>query len=256
MPVQPMTVRSMPHDDSTLSAPSTFPVRPVAIGLVVLGVATCVIALVATLPASLVVQLLKIAPGAPATGTVWSGETNLENGDRISWRSDPLGSLLSFNLQSTVSVTGELTQLDGRLSAGGGGVTISGIKGVADWSLVRTALPDLALDCDIGIRFQDTTVVIDSGALAISGNATSSAGTCRAGNSDQSFEAPAAQMVATTTNGASRIGVALASDPSASLFDISIGAEGQLRATVEPLALNLVPGANASGPIVYEMRAR
>lgn len=228
----------------------------VAIGLGVLAAVSFAVVLVATLPATLVARSLKLDPSVPISGTVWSGRAVLPGGDRVEWRGDALASILSLGMKASVSVTGELTDLNARLSTSGSAVTLSNMTGVAGWSLVHSLWPGMGLDCDVGIRFNDVTIVAQERATYVSGHASGSAGTCTGAGAQKSFEIAATEAIASTTNGTSQIRIALASDAAALLADLALGAAGDIKVTAQPLALKLVPGANASGPLVYEMRAR
>ncbi len=178
----------------------------------------------------------------------------MTNGDRVSWNTNPLTSALSFSLQSDLHISGDLTRLKGRVSATAGKIAISDLSGVAAWSLLRTAIPDLRMDCDLGVRLQAASITLANDRAAVSGNASTSAGTCRIDDTAKAFEAPATTATATTVAKGSRVSVALASDPAALLAEVMLDAAGDVKATVQPLALKLIPGANASGPVEYEMR--
>ena len=255
MSLQPTTNWPASHDEMGASSPPTFAAKPIAIGLALLGVATFVIAMIATLPATLIARSFKLEPAAAVNGTVWSGDANLVGGDRVSWTADALGSLSSLSVQADLSVTGELTQLNARMSMRGDAIVVSNLSGVAGWSLVTTVAPATGLDCDIGIRFADAVVSVKNSVVSLSGRASSSDGTCLSTTDGKTFPAPAAAAVATARGGASQIRITLASDPSALLANIETGASGEIKATVQPRALKLIPGAIASGSIVYEMRS-
>ena len=186
---------------------------------------------------------------------MWAGDAALPNGDRLNWRADPLGSVLSLSLQSELHVTGELTDLNARMSTAAGPLTISKVSGVASWSLVPAAFPGIDLACDVGVRFDDATFLIGGNVVKLAGRASSSAGRCTTAGVATPFDVPATEITATTKGDTSLVRIILPSDPPALLAEIVTGAKGEFKATVQPLALKLAPGANASGPVVYEMRA-
>ena len=224
------------------------------IGLGLFGAAAFVIAMIATLPASLFAGSLKLGVASVA-GTAWSGEALLRGGDLVTWRLDPVGSILSFGASAEIAVTGGNTNLTGTLLARPGAATLSNINGVAGWTLVKTAWPELDLSCDIAIRVKNATATLGDRAPVLSGEAAGSEGTCIDGSGKQ-FAAPATQARAETRDGLSEIRIALADDPSGLLADMSIASSGDIRATLLPRALALIPGANASGPVTYEMQTR
>jgi hypothetical protein len=220
-----------------------------------LGLGAFLIALAATIPATLITGETDFSGSVAVSGTVWSGTADLKNGDRVTWRTVPLASLLSLNLQSEFDVSGDLTQLKGRLSASPGKLVLSDISGVADWSLVRAAIPNAALECDLGVRVQEGGITFAGRHTTVSGEATTSGGTCRNRDGSNSFEAPPTSTKATASDDASLVRVVLASDPTTLFAEIVLDAAGGVKATVQPAALKLVPGANASGPVEYELRA-
>lgn len=255
MPPPSTTIRPAIHDASEPSSPPELGSRKALIGLGLLGAAAFAITLLATLPASLVASSIK--PGTVSvSGTAWSGEALLRDGDLVTWQIDPVGSILSLSAKADVAVTGETTDLTAKLTTGPGGTTLSNIAGVAGWSMVRTAWPEIGLACDIAIRFDDATATFGGAAPSFWGRATGSEGTCIDGGSGKPFNAPATQAEAVARDGGSDIKIALAVELSELLADIAITASGDIKATVLPRALALIPGTNASGPVVYEVQAR
>lgn len=253
MPAPAQKTRQEAHAASQTQAPPLLDNARILLMLAVFG-AVFVATLAATLPATLVSGSLGGA-NLRATGTAWSGEATLASGDRLSWRTDVLASILSLSAQADISVSGPRTGLTARLSAGSDVQTFSNITGIAGTKLLRFFAPDIRLECDVGVRFAGMTVMVRNSTPFVSGRASAPAGNCTDIPSQKAFVVPATEAVATSRDGRSRIHVFLAGNPAGQLANVEIGAAGGMKAVLQPAALELVPGAVVSGPVEYEIRA-
>lgn len=148
-----------------------------AVILAAIGLAAYLIALLATIPANVVVP----ARGAllDVSGTVWRGEAALDGGARLTWRLAPLRSLVDLAFAADWTLRSGDAELGGRsLLHGGGRAVLDNVSGLADGSLLRAAMPDAPFACDVALQVDLQRLALGSGEQEARGEIRSEAGSC------------------------------------------------------------------------------
>ena len=140
--------------------------------LVATGVVTYALALLATLPARLVVPRTGLVEDV--AGTVWEGSAALTGGHALRWYWSPLGSLGSGSVAADWTLDGPDTVLTGVGHWRPGGTNIDQVAGRAGWALVGIAAPALPLTCDSVLTLRNASGAADR----FAGEFSSSAGHC------------------------------------------------------------------------------
>jgi hypothetical protein len=139
-----------------------------------LGVVVYAAALVATLPARLVVPR-----GVDAAGTVWRGEAALGGGHVAAWRASLLDSLGSAGVAGRWTIDGPGSAVEGEARWGPfAGVELDAVRGRLGWPLVALAAPSLPFACDFGVHVALDRVALAPKRQAASGTLTTEAGSC------------------------------------------------------------------------------
>ncbi len=141
-----------------------------------MGVVVYAAALVATLPARLVVPR-----GVDAAGTVWRGEAALGAGHVAAWRASLLDSLGSAGIAGRWTIDGPGSALEGAARWGPfAGVELAAVHGRAGWPLVALAAPSLPFACDFGVHVALDRIALAPKHQAAAGSITSESGPCSA----------------------------------------------------------------------------
>ncbi|QYE36161.1 hypothetical protein KZX46_09620 [Polymorphobacter sp. PAMC 29334] len=142
--------------------------------LAALGVGVYAAALVATMPARLVVPR-----GVDAAGTVWRGEAALGGGHVAAWHASLLDSLGSAGVAGRWTIDGPGSALEGAARWGPfAGVELAAVHGRVGWPLVALAVPSLPFACDFGVHVALDRVALAPKHQAASGNISTEAGSC------------------------------------------------------------------------------
>lgn len=225
--------------------------------LAALALVAYAVALAATAPARALAWLLELPPQVrQLSGTVWRGEAVLSDGLVASWTVDPLASLPALALDLAWRLDGPDTRLAGAALIGISGTRVSAVDGVAGWSLVRAALPGLALACDPTARIRLDRAGVDAGRLSAVGEIVSAPGVCRgpaATPAAPPVAVPALRgRVATAADGV-HLEIERRDGPGERLAEILVTPDGRMVATIQPAGARLVPGMPASAASVIEM---
>lgn len=143
-----------------------------------IGVATYVVGLVATLPARLIVAH---GPGTnipDVAGTILHGEAALAGGELLDWRWAPLRSLVELGFAVDWTATSDRTSLAGRARFRPGVTSIADMSGTADGALLKSALPGLPFTCDMPLQIDLKRVTIGGADQRVEGRVLSDAGGC------------------------------------------------------------------------------
>ena len=144
----------------------------------VLGIASYVLAMLVTLPASVIVKNRPWRTGV--AGTVWHGEVGVAGGSKLEWHMAPLRSLVSLGFAADWKATGPNTDLGGQMLVHLGGRTVlDKVSGSADASLLQAIQPNLPFTCDLTMQVQMDKIAIGGGTQLLHGNLTTDAGSCR-----------------------------------------------------------------------------
>lgn len=144
----------------------------------VLGIASYVLAMLVTMPASVIVNNRPWRTGV--AGTVWNGEVGVAGGSKLEWHMAPLRSLVSLGFAADWKATGPNTDLGGQALVHLGGRTVlDKVSGSADASLLQAIQPNLPFTCDLTMQVQMDRIAIGGGTQLLDGNLTTDAGSCR-----------------------------------------------------------------------------
>jgi hypothetical protein len=143
-----------------------------------LGIAAYVLAMIATMPASVVLKNRPWRTGV--AGTVWNGEVGVAGGSKFEWHMAPLRSLTSLAFAADWKASGPNTDLGGQLLVHPGGrVVLEHVSGSADGTLLQALQPNLPFTCDLVMQVEMERIALGGGDRMMTGNATSDPGSCR-----------------------------------------------------------------------------
>ena len=212
------------------------------------GLAAYVLALIATLPARLLLERAD-EPGIwlAVSGTVWSGEAALSQGHAVRWSWAPLASIANLSFATHLEVTGADTALEGVAAWRPGGVVITDLNGNASASLVSALAPSLPFVCDFPMRVNIDRLAFGGSAPGAAGEILGSAGSCASRNSTVAAAAPVPPLVAEATInvGGSNGWIAPRGNRTEKLISFAVTPSGDTSVTVSPTASALIPGIEA-----------
>lgn len=218
-----------------------------------IGIAAYVAAMVATIPASAIVD-----DGAWRTGvggTVWHGEVGLAGGSRLEWHWAPLRSLTSLAFAVDWRATGESTNLGGRALIGPTSTTIDSMSGSADGALLRAIQPDLPFTCDLTMQVEFPRAKLGGSRQMIEGEATTDAGSCAPKQGGTPTAIPSLLLTAEHIGTQSRLRLVPATQRRRTLMTIVLGEDGTVDVGMTPEGaaalpfVGLPPGGSLKGQI-------
>jgi hypothetical protein len=206
-----------------------------------LGIVSYAIALVATLPASVVFKNHSWRTGV--AGTIWNGEVGVAGGSTVQWSWSPLRSLTSLGFAADWKATGPDTDLGGRVLAGFTSTTLDSVSGSADASILQAVMPALPFTCDTTLQIELRKMVIGGGSQMMDGRIASDPGACRAKRAGAGADAPVPALILTADKigTESRIRVAPMAQRRQILVEAKIGESGGLDLTVTPDGATMLP---------------
>lgn len=219
--------------------------RTAAPRLAILAAASFVVALIATLPARLVLPRSATA-GPIAVGTVWNGEIAVGDQTAVSWRFSPWRSLLRLGVAADVVVRGGVSDMKAQAVWRPGRLELTGVSGIAGPGLVNTLIAELPIQCDLSFAVDLDRVVIAGPRSNLAGAVHSGPGTCTAENGLDTAPAVIPAMVgqAITGPGGTSAWLAPAAQPQGfRLVAVTIDRTGRLKATVLPAGALILPAA-------------
>lgn len=238
MPI-PLSRTSEANVDDSLSFQTPLPVlvrRVRARRLAILGLVSFALSLVATAPARLVVSPAGEA-ARPAAGTIWRGEAAIGDQTVMSWRVQPLRSLLKLGVAADVVFRGGATDMTSRAVWRPGRLEMSDLAGVAGPGLVNTLIGDLPVRCDLSFVVDLDRVVLAGRRSSVEGALRSGPGACTSGSGADAAPVAVPAMVgrAVTEAGGTSAWLAPAGRLGQErLVQMTIDRSGLLRATVLP----------------------
>ncbi|WP_156679473.1 hypothetical protein [Sphingomonas profundi] len=203
------------------------------------------IALLATLPASLVVPA-----GAPVEaigGTVWRGDVALPGGNRVAWAWAPLRSLGRLGFAVDLAVTGPRTALGGRALLRPGAVQLDNVAGRADGALLAAALPGLPFSCDLALAVDVPHAAIGGEAPAFLGRVRGDPGTCRPKAGGAATATPALIATGRQEGADARITVSPQGQTRTRFVEVLLAPGGALNVTVTAEGARALPFAAPAG---------
>lgn len=204
-----------------------------------LGIAAYVVAMVATMPASVFIKNRPWRTGV--AGTVWSGEVGVAGGSIVKWDWAPLRSLTSFGFAADWRANGEDTDLGGQALLSPGGIRLDRVSGSADGALLTALLPGLGFACDLTMQAEFPRLSIGRGRGLVEGRATIDPGSCTKTPDGAPVPTPAMILTAEHVGTESRIRIAPIAQRRRTLIDAVLGEDGSYRVTLTPDGAGLLP---------------
>lgn len=205
-----------------------------------LGIAAYAVAMIATIPASVVVNNQPWRSGV--AGTVWDGEVGVAGGSVVAWQWAPLRSLTSMGFAVDWTAKGPDTDLGGQALLGTGSVRLDNVSGAADASLLAAIAPNLPFRCDAVMQLDLPRVKLGGGGQMVQGMGTIDPGTCFAtGANAAASPTPAMAFVADHIGTQSRIRLTPMGQRRRTLIDATLDEEGGYRLTLTQDGATLLP---------------
>lgn len=194
---------------------------------VVLGIAAYMLAMLATIPASVIIKNQPWRTGV--AGTVWNGEVGVAGGSKLEWQMAPLRSLTSLAFAADFKATGPDTDLGGRMLMHLGGRTVlDNVSGAAHSSLLQALQPNLPFTCDMPMQIEMKRIAIGGGSQMMDGTLSTDPGTCHAKNGGVASAVPALILTAEHIGTTTRIRLAPMSQRRKVLLDATLAEDGTL----------------------------
>jgi len=216
---------------------------------VVLGIASYVLAMIATTPAGVAFGNRPWRTGI--AGTIWSGEVGIAGGTKVEWHWAPLRSLTSLAFAADWKATGPDTDLGGRGLVRFGRTVLDSVSGSAHASLLNALQPNLPFTCDLVMQTEFPRIAIGGGSgQMVQGKLTTDAGTCTPRAGGAAVPIPALLLTAEKIGSSTRITIAPAQQRRQTLLDATLGEEGEMTLKLTPDGARILPfvglPANAS----------
>lgn len=213
-----------------------------------MGLASYALALIATLPARLLLERADEPEiWLAVSGTVWSGEAALSQGHAVRWRWAPLASIANLSFSTHLEIIGANTALKGVAAWRPSGIVITGLNGNASASLVSALAPTLPFVCDFPMRVNIDRLAFGGSAPGAAGEVLGSAGSCGSRHSAFSTSTTVPPLIgqATTNVSGSNGWIAPRGNQTEKLISFAVTPSGQTSITVSPPASALMPGIEA-----------
>lgn len=214
--------------------------RPIIL-FAVLGIGAYVLAMLVTMPASVIFRNASWRTGV--AGTVWRGEVGLAGGSTFAWQMAPLRSLLSLGFAADWKAVGPNTNLGGRMLAQPGGrMVIDHVSGSADGALLATLQPNLPFTCDLTMQIEMDRIAVGGGSgQMLGGKVISDPGTCRAKTGGTASAVPALILTAEPVGDKTTLRIAPAAQRRRVLVDAVLEDDGTLDLGVTPEGAAALP---------------
>ncbi len=212
----------------------------------VLGIVAYALAMLATMPASVIVKNRPWRTGV--AGTVWNGEVGVAGGSKLEWHMVPLRSLISLGFAADWKATGPNTDLGGRMLLHPGGRTVlDKVSGSADASLIRALQPNLPFTCDLTMQIKMERIAIGGGSQMLDGNATTDPGSCRPKGAGAASALPALILTAEHVGNRTMIRLAPMTQRRKLLLDANLDEDGAIDLGLTPEGAAMLPFAGLPG---------
>lgn len=213
---------------------------------VVLGIASYVLAMLVTMPASVVLKNRPWRTGV--AGTVWNGEVGVAGGAKFEWRMAPLRSLASLAYAADWKASGPNTDMGGQLIAHlGGRMVLDHVSGAADASLLRALLPKLPFTCDLTMQVAMDRIAIGGGARSLEGRIATDPGACRPKTAGAASAVPALLVTAEQIGARTTIRVAPLTQRLKTLLTAILSEDGTIDVTMTPDGAAVLPFVGLPG---------
>lgn len=215
-----------PADAPTLSAIAETGARRRLIRFAGLGIAAYVVAMVWTMPASVVMTNRPWRTGV--AGTIWNGEVGVAGGSVLAWKWAPLRSLVSLGFATDWTAKGSNTDLGGRALVRPGRMVIDALTGSADATLLQAIQPDLPFTCQMTMQAEFPHAVLGGTGQLVEGQLLTEPGTCQPKRGGTSTPVPALILTAEHIGTESRLRLAPAAQRRSTLMTITLGEDGSV----------------------------
>ena len=207
----------------------------------VIGLITFLLALVVTMPASLLFKLAGLnAPNV--VGTIWKGEAAIGDQTAVAWRVGPVSSLLRFGIVSDVQMRGGATDLAATGLWRPGAMSLEDVSGLAGPGLVDTLTKDLPIRCDLTFVVDMDRIVLAGRRSGAEGRVRSGPGSCSARNLVAAGSLPVPAMTGQSTMDVNGTSAWLSSNAAQGrLAQMTIDREGRLKVTVLEAGAAILP---------------
>ncbi len=215
--------------------------------LIVAGLTTYVLGLVAMAPAEIVTP--RSSNGElQAVGTVWAGERALPGGFGAGWSLMPLTSLTTLSAAERITLRGPDTAANTEVLIRPGRLLVRDLDGTASMRLLNAVAPIMPFVCDPVARFAVARLSI-RGTPEGEGTITTSPGQCAPSGGGVATAVPALTGGVTATEGGTVVALNTpgAVDP---VMRARIQADGGLTAEIGAGGVGVIPGIAA--PVSFE----
>lgn len=241
--MQPGLTATIAAADADRAASQDTPVtrrRPRWRRFAALGLAAYLVALVAGLPARMV---LDWGPRWQIAGTVWSGDAVLDGAYRLTWRWAPLRSLAAFAYAADVQLTGNGTDIAASAIAAPHRLRLDGVSGRGDGALLAALAPGLPFACDAPLEIDLPRLVLAGADSAAVGEVRSGSGSCGATGAAETNALPPLLLSARAApHGGTVAELAPVGQARLRLIEGSV-LDGHLTARTTPLGAGVLPFA-------------
>jgi hypothetical protein len=212
----------------------------------VLGIASYALAMLVTMPASVIVNNQPWRTGV--AGTVWNGEVGVAGGSKLEWHMAPLRSLTSLAFAADWKATGPNTDLGGRMLMHLGGRTVlDKVSGSADASLLQALQPNLPFTCDLTMQIQMERIAIGGGTQMLDGNLTTDPGSCRPKGAGAASALPALILTAEHVGNRTMLRLAPMTQRRKVLLDATLSEDGAVDLGLTPDGAGMMPFVGLPG---------
>jgi hypothetical protein len=193
----------------------------------VVGIAAYALAMLATMPASVIFKSRPWRTGV--AGTVWNGEVGVAGGSKFEWRMAPLRSLTSLAFAADWKASGPDTDMGGQMLRHLGGRTVlDHVSGAADASLLQALQPNLPFTCDLVMQVEMARIAIGGGEQMLDGTVTTDPGTCSPRGGGPATAVPALIFTAEHVGNTTRLRIAPMTQRRKILVDATLAEDGAI----------------------------
>lgn len=218
-----------------------------------LGIAAYVVALVAGMPAGVIVGNEPWRTGI--AGTVWNGEAGIAGGGRLAWQWAPLRSLTSLGFAVDWRMAGSGTGMAGRALVRPSSTLVDAMSGSTDAGVLRAIQPDLPFTCDMTMQADFPRVKLGGDGQMAEGRLLTDPGSCRPASGGAPTAVPALILTAEHIGTTSRLRLAPATQRRRTLMTITLSETGDVAIAMTPEGaamlpfVGLPPGGSINGRI-------
>jgi hypothetical protein len=219
----------------------------------VIGIAAYALAMIWTMPASVLIRNSAWRSGV--AGTIWNGEVGVAGGSRLEWTWAPLRSLTSLAFAVDWRATGTNTDLAGRALIGPNTTTLDAVSGRVDGSVLAAIQPDLPFTCDLVMQAEFPKVKVGGTAQMVQGNLTTDAGSCAPKAGGAPTVVQPLMLIAEKIGTESRMRLVPATQRRRTLMTLVLGEDGTLDVGMTPDGARALPfvGLPSGGSIRGEI---